>query len=186
MPDKSNKPIITSTRTLAETRLFRVEELELRFSNGVEVTYERMFGSPYGAVMAVPLLDNNTVLLIREYAAGTERYELALPKGRIDKGENPIDAANREMMEEVGYGARRLTRLKSFTEAPGYFRHETHVVVAEELYPEKREGDEPEEIEVIPWRLDELEKLLSHPDCTEARSIAALFLVRDGFHRKEA
>lgn len=186
MPDKSIKPIITSTRTLAETRLFRVEELELRFSNGVEVTYERMFGSPYGAVMTVPLLDDNTVLLIREYAAGVERYELALPKGRIEEGEDPLDAANREIMEEVGYGARRLTRLKSFTEAPGYFRHETHVVVAEDLYPEKHEGDEPEEIEVVPWRLDELDKLWSHPDCTEARSIAALFLVRDGYHRMEA
>lgn len=181
-----NEPIITSTRTLAETRLFRVEELDLRFSNGVEVTYERIYGSPYGAVMVVPLLDDNTVLLIREYAAGTERYELTLPKGRIEKDENPIDAANREIMEEVGYGARRLTRLKPFTEAPGYIRHETHVVVAEELYPDKREGDEPEEIEVVPWRLDELDKLWAHPDCTEARTIAALFLVRDGYHRTKA
>jgi len=186
MPDKSVKPIIASTRTVAETRLFRVEELELRFSNGVEVTYERLFGSKYGAVLVVPLLDDNTVLLIREYAAGVERYELALPKGRIEEGEDPIDAANREIMEEVGYGAHRLTRLKSFTEMPGYFCHETHVVVAEDLYPEKREGDEPEEIDVVPWRLDELHKLWSHPDCTEARSIAALFLVRDGYHRKEA
>jgi len=183
----SNKPpVIKDSRTIAKTRLFRVEELDLQFSNGVEVTYERMHGSPYGAVMAVPLLDDNTVLLIREYAAGAERYELALPKGRIEPGEEPIDAANREIMEEVGYGARRLTRLKSFTEAPGYFRHETHVIVAEDLYPEKHEGDEPEEIEVIPWRLDELGTLWSHPECTEARTIAALFLVRDGYARREA
>lgn len=183
MPDK---PIITSTRTVAETRLFRVEELDLRFSNGVEVTYERVCGSPYGAVMVVPLLDDNTVLLVREYAAGTERYELTLPKGRIEKDENPLDAANREIMEEVGYGARRLTRLKPLTEAPGYFRHETHVVVAEDLYPDKREGDEPEAIEIVPWRLNELDKLWAHPDCTEARTIATLFLVRDGYHRDEA
>ncbi|MEE8387937.1 MAG: ADP compounds hydrolase NudE [Acidiferrobacterales bacterium] len=181
-----NKPIITSTRTLAETRLFRVEELNLRFSSGVEVTYERVLGSPYGAVMVVPLLDDNTVLLIREYAAGTERYELTLPKGRIEKDENPIDAANREIMEEVGYGARRLTRLKSLTEAPGYLRHETHLVVAEDLYAQKHEGDEPEEIEVVPWRLDDLDNLWSHTECTEARTIAALFLVRYDYHRKEA
>lgn len=180
-----NKPVIMSTRTIAETRLFRIEELELRFSNGVEVTYERMHGSPYGAVMAVPLLDDNTVLLIREYAAGAERYELALPKGRIEKGEDPVDAANREMKEEVGYGARRLTRLKSLTEAPGYFHHETHIVVAEDLYPERHEGDEPEEIEVVPWKLDDLDNLWSQPECTEARTIAALYLVRDGYHRKE-
>jgi len=181
-----SKPVIKNVRTVAETRLFRVEELDLQFSNGVEVTYERMCGSPYGAVMIVPLLDDNTVLLIREYAAGAERYELALPKGRIEKDENPVEAANREIMEEVGYGARRLTPLKALTEAPGYFRHETYIVVAEDLYPEKHEGDEPEEIEVIPWKLDDLDNLWSHPECTEARTIAALCLVRDGYRRKEA
>jgi ADP-ribose diphosphatase len=180
----TNKPVIKSTRTIARTRLFRVEELDLRFSNGVEVTYERMHGSPYGAVMAVPMLDDNTVLLIREYAAGVERYELALPKGRIEQGEDPVDAANREIMEEIGYGARRLTQLKSLTEAPGYFSHETHIVLAEDLFPEKHEGDEPEEIEVVPWMLDDLNRLWAHPECTEARTIAALYLVRDAYKHK--
>ncbi len=175
----SNKPVINKTRTVAKTRLFRVEELEITFPNGVDVVYERMHGSPHGAVLVVPMLDDDTVLLIREYAAGAERYELSLSKGRIENGEDPVDSANRELKEEVGYGARKLTRLKSFTEAPGYFRHETHMVLAQDLYPEKQEGDEPEPIEVVPWRLSELEKLVDHPECTEARSIAALYIVRD-------
>lgn len=175
----SNKPVINSARTIAQTRLFRVEEMEITFSNGVEVIYERMYGSPHGAVLAVPMLDDDTVLLVREYAAGAERYELSLPKGRIEDDEDPVDAANREMKEEVGYGAQTLTRLKSFTEAPGYFRHETHVVLAQDLYPERHEGDEPEPIEVVPWRLTELQALLEHPECTEARTIAALYMVRN-------
>jgi ADP-ribose diphosphatase len=174
----SNKPVITRTRTIAETRLFRVEQLDITFSNGVDVVYERMHGSPHGAVLAVPMLDDDTVLLVREYAAGAERYELSLPKGRIEDDEDPVTAANREMKEEVGYGARQLKQLKSLTEAPGYFRHETHIVLAQDLYPERHEGDEPEPIEVVPWRLSELEALLDHPECTEARSIAALYMVR--------
>jgi ADP-ribose diphosphatase len=174
----SNKPVINRTRTIAKTRLFRVEELEISFSNGVEVVYERMHGSPHGAVLAVPMLDDDTVLLVREYAAGAERYELSLPKGRIEDDEAPVDAANREMKEEVGYGAHKLKQLKSFTEAPGYFRHETHVVLAQDLYPERQEGDEPEPIEVVPWRLSELQALLAHPECSEARTIAALYMVR--------
>jgi ADP-ribose diphosphatase len=175
----SNKPVIRKSRTIAQTRLFRIEELDITFANGVEVVYECMHGSPHGAVLAVPMVDDGTVLLIREYAAGAGRYELSLPKGRIENGEDPVQSANREMKEEVGYGARRLTRLKSFTEAPGYFRHETHVVLAQDLYPEKHEGDEPEPIEVVPWRLSELDQLVDHPECTEARSIAALYMVRD-------
>jgi len=175
----SRKPIVTRTETIARTRLFRVEEVGLRFANGREVSYERLRSSPSGAVLVVPMLDATTVLLIREYAAGVERYELGLPKGRIEDGESPVAAANREIMEEIGYGARRLTPIKSVTLAPGYFSHATHLVLAQELYPERREGDEPEAIEVVPWSLERLSELLAHEECTEARSIAALFLVRD-------
>lgn len=175
----SKKPVVTHVETLARTRIFRVEQIGLRFANGREVSYERLKSSAGGAVLIVPMLDANTVLLIREYAAGVERYELALPKGRVEEGESVIAAANREIMEEVGYGARQLTHLKSVTLAPGYFSHATHLVLARDLYPERREGDEPEAIEVVPWSLDSLAELWAHEECTEARSIAALFLVRD-------
>src|SRR5687768_15850650 len=77
------KTIVTRTQTVARTRLFHVEQVDLRFSNGREVSYERLRGSSTGAVLVVPLLDAQTVLLIREYAAGVERYELALPKGHV-------------------------------------------------------------------------------------------------------
>ena len=173
------KPIVTRTETIARTRLFWVEEVGLRFANGREVNYERLRSSSRGAVLVVPMLDDTTVLLIREYAAGVERYELALPKGLIEEGESPIEAANREIMEEIGYGAKQLTHVKSVTLAPGYFSHATHLVLAQELYPERLEGDEPEAIEVVPWSLDRLTELCAQGECTEARSIAALFLVRD-------
>jgi ADP-ribose diphosphatase len=54
--------------------------------------------------------------------------------------------------------------------------HTTEIVVAEDLYAEKLPGDEPEELEVVPWRLDKLDELLAGGECTEARSIAALYL----------
>ncbi|MCK9530748.1 MAG: ADP compounds hydrolase NudE [Gammaproteobacteria bacterium] len=173
------KPRILHTETLARTRLFHVQQIDLRFSNGVETRYERLVGSSRGAVLVVPLLDDDTVLLIREYAAGVDRYELALPKGHIEQDEDMLLAADRELKEEVGYGARSLTRLSSMSLAPGYLGHYTHVVLARDLYPDKRSGDEPEEIEVVPWRLSELNALVARHDFTEARSIAALFLTRE-------
>ncbi|HLQ24296.1 MAG TPA: ADP compounds hydrolase NudE [Acidiferrobacterales bacterium] len=174
----NKKPEITGAKIIAQTRLFRIERLDLRFSNGREAQYERLHSSSPGAVLMVPMLDANTVLLIREYAAGVDRYELALPKGRIESGETPQDAANRELMEEIGYGAKKFTPIKSVTLAPGYLGHTTHMILAEELYPERRPGDEPEAIEVVPWSLDNLPALLALEECTEARSIAALFMVR--------
>lgn len=173
------KPEILSVATLAQTRVFRVEQLDLRFANGREARYERLSASPAGAVLVVPMPDERTVLLIREYAAGVDRYELCLPKGRIDEGEDMYETANRELMEEIGYGARTLRHIKSVSLAPGYVGHTTHILLATELYPEKRAGDEPEEIEVVPWPLANLTELLRQDDCTEARTIAALFMVRE-------
>lgn len=172
-------PRIINAETVAQTRLFRIEQLDLEFDNGVVTRYERATGSAMGAVLVVPMLDEDTVLMIREYAAGVHRYELALPKGRIEAGEDALTAANREIMEEVGYGARRLECVTSLTVAPGYLGHTTHIILARDLYEQKCPGDEPEEIEVVPWRLSRLGDLLQQDDCTEARSIAALFIVRE-------
>ena len=177
------KPTILSSRTVARSRLFHVEEVELEFSNGVNTRYERLVGSSRGAVLIVPVMDDGNVLLIREYAAGTHRYELALPKGRIEAGEDLLAAANREIMEEVGYGARELIHLTSLTIAPGYLNHTTHVVLARDLHPQRLDGDEPEAIEVVPWPLDRIEALSAQEDFTEARSIAALYLARERLTR---
>jgi len=174
----TKKPDILATKLLAQTRLFGIEQVDLRFSNGVTTTYERMRSSGAGAVLIIPLIDPETVLMIREYAVGVDRYELALPKGRMEVGEDMLDAANRELMEEVGYGANQLQHLSSVTLAPGYFGHVTHIILARDLYEKRLLGDEPEEIEVVPWKIKDLASLLARADCTEARTIAALYMVK--------
>lgn len=177
-----SKPQILGVKTVAQSRLFSIEQVDLRFSNGTEMAYERLQGKAGGAVLIVPMQDAKTVLLVREYAVGVERYELGLPKGRLEPGENVLDTANRELMEELGYAAHRLTEVAQLTVAPGYFGHITHVILAEDLYPQRREGDEPEPVEVVPWALNDLQSLLTRDDFSEARSIAALYMVRERFN----
>ncbi|MGD2084018.1 MAG: ADP compounds hydrolase NudE [Chromatiales bacterium] len=176
MPEK---PRVRERRIIADTGIFTVEQLDLEFANGARRRFQRIVGATDGAVLVVPVLDSRTLLLCREYAAGMDRYELAFPKGLIEPGEDPMEAANREMQEEIGYAARHLEPLESLTIAPGYLRHTTHVVVASGLYRSALPGDEPEPIEVIPWPVREWRALLARADFTEARSIAALLLIRD-------
>lgn len=182
-PTMRKKPEILESETIARSRLFRVERIALRFANGTEVDYERLAGSSLGAVLVVPMLDADTILLIREYAAGTDRYELGFPKGRVEPGEDVFEAANRELMEEIGYGAHHLDTLRTMTVAPGYLGHRTTALLARDLYPQHAPGDEPEEIEVVPWPVERIDALLEQEDLTEARSIAALFLTRERLDR---
>jgi len=173
------KPKILNQQIIAQTRIFRVEQLELEFSNGQQRTYERLLGGSRGSVLVIPMLDDDTVLLIREFSNGSQDYQLGLPKGRIEEGEDPLEAADREMREEVGYGAKDLRLLRTVSIVPAYIQHQTHVILARGLFPDRQEGDEPEPIEVVPWRLSNLSELLAQPDLTEARTIAALFLTRE-------
>jgi len=168
----------------AQTRIFRVEQVDLAFSNGNRRCFERIVGG-WGSVLVVPMPDARTLLLAREYAAGTDRYELGFPKGVVEPGEDPLEAAGREIREEIGFGARDLRSVHKVSLAPGYIQHETHLVLARDLYRERAQGDEPEPIEVLHWNLDELDALLERDDFTEARSIAALFLIERFLGRGE-
>ncbi|NIF49692.1 ADP compounds hydrolase NudE [Enterobacter sp. Ap-1006] len=172
------KPTILNVETVARSRLFNVETVDLEFSNGVRRVYERMKPSSREAVMIVPVVDDH-LILIREYAVGTESYELGFSKGLIDPGETVFEAANRELKEEVGFGANRLTFLKKLTMAPSYFSSKMNIVIAEDLYPESLEGDEPEELPQVRWPLANMMDLLNEDDFSEARNVSALFLVRE-------
>ena len=180
------KPEILKIRSSAQSRLFKVEEVELRFSNGAERTYERLANRGRGAVMIIPVTPDNEVLLIREYAVGLEDYTLTLPKGLIDPGEDAHLAADRELKEEAGFGCRQLHTLKEMTSAPNYMGHKITAVLARDLYPCRLQGDEPEEMEVVSWPLDKLSQLIEDENFTEARAIAALYMTRDFLAKESA
>ena len=175
---KHKKPEILGSEIVAQCRLFKIEQVNLKFSNQVERQYERMKGNNRGAVMVVPVLNGDTLLLGREYAAGTHTYELGFVKGLIDPGEEAHEAANRELQEEIGFGAKKLTHLMELSLAPGYFASKMQVFIAEDLYESVLEGDEPEPIEMVPWPLDNWQSLLEQEDFSESRSVSALFLAQ--------
>lgn len=175
------KPIALSREIVASSRLFRVEQVELRFCNGVERTYERLVGrgTGHGAVMIVAMIDSDHALLIEEYCGGTDEYELSLPKGLIEPGEDVLAAANRELKEEAGYGARQLEHLTELSLSPGYMSQKIQVVLATDLYEERLEGDEPEPMRVDKINLRDLSTLAQNPQFSEGRALAALYLTRD-------
>ena len=171
-------PEIQARRTVAQSRFFKVEQVDLEFSNGVKREFERMAGSGRGAVMIIALTDDDHFLLIREYSAGTHSYQIGFPKGLIDPGENPKEAANRELQEEAGFKAENYTPLKQLAMAPTFFDAHMHLLIAEGLTESHLEGDEPEPLDVIKWPFDDIASLLARDDFCEARSVAALLLLQ--------
>ncbi len=174
---KSTGPELYDIKTIAKSRLFEIEQVGLTFSNGEKRVYERMKPANHHAVMVAAITDTDDLLLIREYCVGTDSYELGFPKGLIDEGESLLEAANRELKEEIGYGANKFEFLKELVLAPSYFSSKMTLLLATDLYIEKAKGDEPEPLELIRWPLHQADELLTHLDFREARSISALLLV---------
>ncbi|SHE35796.1 ADP-ribose diphosphatase [Modicisalibacter ilicicola DSM 19980] len=180
------KPSVLDREEVARSRLFTIEQLDLRFSNGAERRFERLKGTGRGAVMIVAMPDPDHVLLIHEYAAGFDEYALTLPKGLVDPGEDIVTAANRELMEECGVAARNIEPLIELSLAPNYMNHRMHVLLASDLYEQHLPGDEPEPLVVETYPLDELTALLAREDFHEARAIAALFIARERVRASQA
>lgn len=172
-------PQILKRQWLSRTRLFHVEELDLRFGNGAERTYERLNPGVHRAVMIVAMLDKETVLCVREYGAGIGDYYLSLPKGAIHENETLFETANRELKEEAGYGARNFTFIKELFLSPSYMGNHISVVLAEDLYRQSLPGDEPEPLQVVPHKIADLTTLFARQEFCEAYAIAALCLVRE-------
>lgn len=178
-------PQILSVRLAAKTAVFEVQSVDLRFANGAERTYERLTPARRPAVMVLPVHENH-LLMIREYAVGTERYELTLPKGLIDAGETPEQSANRELQEEIGFAAARLTPLRPLYTSPGHMYSPMHLFIAENLTPAKLPGDEPEPLQTVAVPLSDVDKLIACPQTGDARILASLFLFRDEYLSKHS
>jgi len=129
-----------------------------------------------GAVVILPLLDAQTLVLIRNrrYAVGEVLIEL--PAGTLEKGEDPINCAGRELLEETGYLARRLKPMRSFYSSPGILTEKMHVFIAYDLELKRQALEADEEIEVVCATLGEAVEMIHQGEIVDAKTIAAILL----------
>jgi ADP-ribose diphosphatase len=93
-------PKILNKKSIFRSKLFDIKEADIEFNNNI-LKYEIISGTGNGAVLIVPII-NNDIIFIKEYAAAVDDYMITFPKGKIDNGETIVEAANRELQEEIG------------------------------------------------------------------------------------
>ena len=155
----------------------------MRFSNGNTASFECLRGEGSGVVMVAAVNDHDELVMVREYAACVDSYELGFVKGKIDPGESPHETADRELKEEIGYGAHRLDQLKKVFTSPGYNDFTTYLYCATQLYPETADGDEAEPLEQILWPLKDIGALYDHPEVNDARVLFLLTLLEKNLNQ---
>ncbi len=152
-------------------RIVDVRIERFRHSDGEEVTREIV--RHQGAV-AVVAHDEREVWLVRQpREAVGEAALLEIPAGRLDvEGEEPLQAAKRELAEEIGKGAERWEPIVAYYTGAGFTDERVHLFEATSLYEAHAESEENERIELVPWRLDRLDEALA--ECRDAKTLIGL------------
>lgn len=127
-----------------------------------------------GAVVVIPLIDDSTVILIRNFRHAVGQYLIELPAGTLNKAELPMNAAGRELLEETGFLARKLRPMLSFFASPGILSEKLHVFIATGLEQRKASLETGEDIEIRPTPLDEAIDMIRTGQIQDAKTVAAL------------
>src|SRR5215211_7794254 len=139
-------PKIINSQKVFDGRVFNVTVDTV--SEG-EVTYTREVVHHHGSAVIIPVFDDATVSLVRQYRHPAVRYLLEAPAGTLDHGERPDEGAARELQEELGLVAGRLEKLSEFFVSPGFCEEKMWVFLATELTEGKQHLDEDEILDVV-------------------------------------
>lgn len=149
-----------------------VEEVEL--PNGK--TSKREVVKHPGAVAVIPMTNDGKLVLVRQYRKALERVLVEIPAGKLEKGEEPLVTARRELEEETGYSAKSMRHLVSFYTSPGFADELIHLYVAEGLtkLEDAASLDEDEFVDLLEVTLEEALEMLEKQEIYDAKTTYAL------------
>jgi len=165
--------MVTSKRYQYRGKLLSLRVAKVRLPNGLETTRE-VVEHP-GAVAIIPLLDDQRIVVTKQYRIAAGRQLLEIPAGTLEKGESPVSCAKRELVEETGYAARRIRKAFSCYLAPGYSTERMHFFVAGRLIRIKAQPEEDEAITIRTIHLRDGLRAIERGAIQDAKTICALY-----------
>lgn len=146
----------------------------VKLPNGKESGREVVYHP--GAAVVIAVTEKKEILLIRQFRYPVSEVLWELPAGKLEKNEDPLECAKRELAEETGFGAKEWQYLSRFYTAPGFSNELLHLFLASDLYTDKREADSEEFIELHKISYPKALSLISSGEINDAKTIIGIML----------
>ncbi|MDM5333237.1 NUDIX hydrolase [Ureibacillus composti] len=170
-------------KTIQSTPIFSGKIISLKVDdvllpNGKEGKRE-IINHP-GAVAVIAITNEGKLVLVEQYRKALERSIIEIPAGKLERGEEPEQAAKRELEEETGYGCHEISYLQSFATSPGFADEVIHLYVAKDLYEieEKAELDEDEFVSLMEVSIEEAEEMVRDQKIYDAKTAFAVLWMK--------
>ena len=175
--------MIIEEKTLSSERIYEGAILNLR-RDTVTVkegrTSYREIVEHNGGVIILGVTKDGRIPMIKQYRKAAEQVMFELPAGKLEKGEDPAEAALREFKEETGYTAERIRRIASFFPTVGYSEEVLHIFFAEGLSEGETDFDDNESIDIELHDPEELFRQIDAGEMNDGKTMLALLLYRTG------
>lgn len=127
-----------------------------------------------GGVVIIAFKDKNTILLVKQYRYPIAKTVLELPAGKLEKGEDPFEAAKRELEEETGYCANKWTDLGYINTSPGFSDEKLYLYLAQDLEFTQCHPDEGEIIQAIEYKYEDVLEMINNGEINDAKTICGI------------
>ena len=171
---KNLEETVTSSKRIYEGKIIKMRVDTVVMPDGR--TSQREIVEHRGAVAMIPMLDKDTVVLVRQYRRAAAAALLEIPAGTREPDEDIELCARRELAEEINYKAGRMVKLFHSYMAPGYSTEVIHTFLALDLTPTEGHTDEDEFLEIVPLPLTEAIQKISTGEIIDAKTISGLLL----------
>lgn len=169
---------VIKSNIVFEGKVFSVRVDDIQYNGTRNLATRQVAVHPGGAVI-IPLLNNGKIIFVKQYRYPHNEILIELPAGKLDKGEEPLNCAIRELKEETGYTSKKIKKLGKIYTTPGFCNEILHIFLAEDLIEGKHEREEgEEEMELLKLSLEEAEEKIKNGEIVDAKTISGLMMLK--------
>ena len=178
MDENRIREIPFASEMIYEGKILHVERWQVTCPNGRSATREIVVHK--GAAAVVPVYPDGTTLLVRQHRVAVDRVTLEIPAGKLDSvSEDPLDCAVRELEEETGLRAGRMTLLTSLLTTPGFCTEKIAIYLAQDLTQGQTHPDEDEFLDLVRIPLDEAVARIMRGEIRDSKTICGLLMAKE-------